>query len=88
MNSFPLILVVGASGKFAGHLVPALVRRGARVRGMVHDAANEGEGFVIMGLWRRLSPTSTPLTAWRGHSTVSIGYSILRLPSCQAKRWC
>ena len=34
------ILVVGAAGKFAGLLVPELARRGARIRGMVHDAAD------------------------------------------------
>lgn len=34
------ILAVGASGKFAGMVIPRLVSRGARVRGFVHDAAN------------------------------------------------
>ncbi len=36
----PLILSVGADGKFAGMVVPELVRRGARVRGLVHQAEN------------------------------------------------
>ena len=33
-----LILAAGAAGKFAGHVVPALVARGATVRGLVHEA--------------------------------------------------
>ena len=33
----PPILVIGASGKFAGHVVPALAGRNARVRGMVRE---------------------------------------------------
>lgn len=36
----PLILSVGADGRFAGMVVPELVRRGARVRGLVHQAEN------------------------------------------------
>lgn len=38
MNSNSPILVVGASGTFAGHVVPALAHRGARVTGMIRDA--------------------------------------------------
>jgi uncharacterized protein YbjT (DUF2867 family) len=34
------ILAVGASGKFAGLLIPELTKRGATVRGFVHDAAD------------------------------------------------
>jgi uncharacterized protein YbjT (DUF2867 family) len=34
------ILAVGASGKFASMVIPELARRGARVRGFVHDVAN------------------------------------------------
>jgi uncharacterized protein YbjT (DUF2867 family) len=37
------ILVVGASGRFAGHVVPALAHRGARVRGMIRTAAGDAE---------------------------------------------
>jgi uncharacterized protein YbjT (DUF2867 family) len=37
----PKILAVGASGKFAGLVIPALVARGAVVRGLVKDAAKE-----------------------------------------------
>ena len=33
-----LVLAVGAAGKFAGYVVPALVARGATVRGLVHEA--------------------------------------------------
>jgi uncharacterized protein YbjT (DUF2867 family) len=32
------ILVVGASGKFAGLVIPELARRGARIRGLVHKS--------------------------------------------------
>jgi uncharacterized protein YbjT (DUF2867 family) len=42
MNN-PAILVVGASGKFAGHVVPALAQRGARVRGMVRMPRQEAD---------------------------------------------
>ncbi len=34
------ILAVGAGGKFAGLVIPELARRGARVRGFVHDPAD------------------------------------------------
>jgi len=34
------ILVVGASGKFAGLVVPELAKRGARVRGLVHKSGD------------------------------------------------
>jgi uncharacterized protein YbjT (DUF2867 family) len=34
------ILAVGASGKFAGLLIPALAARGAIVRGMAHKAVD------------------------------------------------
>jgi uncharacterized protein YbjT (DUF2867 family) len=34
------ILVVGASGKFAGMVIPELARRGADVRGLVHNPAD------------------------------------------------
>jgi uncharacterized protein YbjT (DUF2867 family) len=37
MKADPLILSVGANGRFAGLVVPELIRRGARVRGMVRD---------------------------------------------------
>jgi uncharacterized protein YbjT (DUF2867 family) len=34
------ILAIGASGKFAGMVIPELASRGVRVRGFVHDAAD------------------------------------------------
>jgi uncharacterized protein YbjT (DUF2867 family) len=36
------ILAVGASGKFAGMVIPELARRGASVRGLVHDPSDAG----------------------------------------------
>jgi uncharacterized protein YbjT (DUF2867 family) len=36
----PLVLSVGAAGRFAGLVVPELARRGALVRGLVHNPAN------------------------------------------------
>jgi uncharacterized protein YbjT (DUF2867 family) len=38
-SNFPTILVVGAAGPSAGLVVPALARRGAKVRGFVRDKA-------------------------------------------------
>lgn len=49
------ILAVGAGGKFAGLLIPELAKRGARVRGMVHDpkqadaARQAGAEEVVVG---------------------------------------
>jgi uncharacterized protein YbjT (DUF2867 family) len=40
-NDSSTILAIGAAGKFAGMIVPALTKRGARVRGFVKDA-NQG----------------------------------------------
>jgi uncharacterized protein YbjT (DUF2867 family) len=37
-NDSSTILAIGAAGKFAGMVVPALTKRGARVRGFVTDA--------------------------------------------------
>lgn len=39
----PPILVIGASGKFAGHVVPAVAQRGARVRGMVRKPEEQAD---------------------------------------------
>ena len=50
-----LVLAMGAAGKFAGYVVPALVARGATVRGLVHDAKDlapirdEGASDVMVG---------------------------------------
>lgn len=49
------VLAVGADGKFAGLVVPALAKRGAKVRGLVHDpnAADavyaKGAAEVVIG---------------------------------------
>jgi CheY-like chemotaxis protein len=53
----PTILVVGATGKFARHVVPELLRRNALVRALknwqVHEASNGVRGIELM---KRLSP--------------------------------
>jgi uncharacterized protein YbjT (DUF2867 family) len=41
LQSTPKILAVGAAGKFAGLVIPALVARGAVVRGLIKDKAKE-----------------------------------------------
>lgn len=41
MTDISPILVVGASGKFAGHVVPALAARGALVRGMIRKDSED-----------------------------------------------
>ena len=49
------ILAVGAGGKFAGMVIPELAKRGVRVRGFVHDAANadavraQGAHDIVVG---------------------------------------
>jgi uncharacterized protein YbjT (DUF2867 family) len=43
MDTDPPILTVGASGPFAGHVVPALTRCGAHVRGMIRNEAQAAE---------------------------------------------
>ncbi|HEV7320353.1 MAG TPA: NmrA family NAD(P)-binding protein [Ensifer sp.] len=43
------ILVVGATGRFAGLVVPELARRGARVRALVRDAA-QGAHATLLGV--------------------------------------
>jgi len=51
----PVVLAVGAAGQFAGLVVPALVERGARVRGFIQDAAqgdavrNHGAQEIAIG---------------------------------------
>jgi uncharacterized protein YbjT (DUF2867 family) len=39
----PPILVIGASGKFAGHVVPAVAQRHARVRGVVRKPEEQAD---------------------------------------------
>jgi uncharacterized protein YbjT (DUF2867 family) len=47
-SSTSTILAVGAAGKFAGLVVPALAERGVKVRGLVRDA-RQGEAVRIRG---------------------------------------
>src|SRR5437763_939657 len=39
----PLILSTGANGRFAGLVIPELVKQGARVRGLVHKSEKVDE---------------------------------------------
>ena len=61
------ILVVGAAGRFAGLVVPALVSRGARVRGLVRDerqgelARRNGAAEVAIGDLRDRASLSAAL---------------------------
>jgi uncharacterized protein YbjT (DUF2867 family) len=41
LQSPPIVLAVGASGKFAGLVIPELAARGAVVRGLIKDGAKE-----------------------------------------------
>jgi uncharacterized protein YbjT (DUF2867 family) len=43
----PTVLVVGASGRFAGLVVPELVRRNATVRALVHDPAKAEKARML-----------------------------------------
>ncbi|WP_095090694.1 NmrA/HSCARG family protein [Mesorhizobium sophorae] len=43
----PSVLVVGASGRFAGLVVPELVRRNATVRALVHDPENAEKARML-----------------------------------------
>ena len=47
-SSSGAVLVVGSSGKFAGLVVPELVKRGARVRGLVRKSS-ESDGVIDKG---------------------------------------
>lgn len=47
-SSSGAVLVVGSSGKFAGLVVPELVKRGARVRGLVRKSS-ESDGVIDRG---------------------------------------
>jgi uncharacterized protein YbjT (DUF2867 family) len=48
ISSTSTVLAVGAAGKFAGLVVPALAARGVNVRGLVRDAA-QGEAVRKLG---------------------------------------
>jgi uncharacterized protein YbjT (DUF2867 family) len=60
------ILAVGAGGKFAGMVIPALARRGAEVRGFVHDAADavrdQGANEIAVGDLGNAASVATALT--------------------------
>jgi uncharacterized protein YbjT (DUF2867 family) len=49
------ILAIGAAGKFAGHVLPALLTRGAAVRGLIHKpeqaeaVRKRGAAEIVMG---------------------------------------
>jgi uncharacterized protein YbjT (DUF2867 family) len=61
------ILAVGAAGKFAGLVIPALARRGARVRGFIHkpedadQVRNHGAIEVVVGDLRDRASLDTAL---------------------------
>src|SRR3982751_4329413 len=50
-----MILAIGAAGRFGGYVVPALAKRGARIRGFVHKsedadrARSHGAAEVAIG---------------------------------------
>jgi len=62
------ILAVGAGGNFAGMVIPALARRGAEVRGFVHDAADadtvrdQGASEIAVGDLGNAASVATALT--------------------------
>ena len=62
-----IVLAVGAAGKFAGHVVPALVARGATVRGLVHEpkalapVCDEGATDAVVGDLRDQRSTAAAL---------------------------
>jgi uncharacterized protein YbjT (DUF2867 family) len=75
MSEGPLVLVVGATGKFAHLVVPALRRRGAVVRALVRDerkaqtARATGAEQVAMGDLRECaqSPAASALANHSQH---------------------
>ena len=78
-----LVLAVGAAGKFAGHIVPALVARSATVRGFVHDAkalASIVKKGPWMPWWAISGTNAASQRRWRG------GVGFLRRASLPAQR--
>ena len=47
ISSTSAMLAVGAAGKFAGLVVPALAERAVKVRGLVRDASRGKAGWKI-----------------------------------------
>lgn len=72
-NTNSTILAVGAAGKFAGLVIPALAERGAKVRGLIRDASDanaalrHGATEVVMG---NLSDRSSVDVAMKGVGSV------------------
>lgn len=58
----PTILAVGATGKFAGYVVPELVKRGAKVRALIRDPAQadaaKAAGATELAIGDLRDPTS------------------------------
>jgi uncharacterized protein YbjT (DUF2867 family) len=67
------ILAIGAAGKFAGLVIPALAKRGAKIRGLVHRAEqadgvrSQGAAEVAVG---DLTNPASMVAALRGVSSV------------------
>jgi uncharacterized protein YbjT (DUF2867 family) len=67
------ILAIGAAGKFAGLVIPALAKRGAKIRGLVHTAEqadgvrSQGAAEVAVG---DLTNPASMVAALRGVSSV------------------
>lgn len=55
-ESKPLILVVGATGRFAGSVVPELEKRGATVRALLRDESKAAQ--MSGNYWKRSSNTT------------------------------
>jgi uncharacterized protein YbjT (DUF2867 family) len=62
------VLVTGATGQFAGLVVPALVSRGVGVRAFVHDPAKSGQakgaGADEVAVGDLRDPASVPGSRW------------------------
>jgi uncharacterized protein YbjT (DUF2867 family) len=69
-NDSSTILAIGAAGKFAGMVVPALTKRGARVRGFVKDAnqgvavRSHGAAEIAVGDLRDETSVDAALMGW------------------------
>jgi hypothetical protein len=68
----PVILAIGAAGKFAGLIVPALALRGGHVRAFIRDAKQEGaaraKGAFEIAVGDLREQTSDPRTWWSGYA--------------------
>jgi len=59
ISSTSTALAVGAAGKFAGLVVPALAERGVKVRGLIRDAT-QGEAVKLAQYRKRRPRPPTP----------------------------